>query len=273
MDYRDYTKLGLEREMKQLDFYKRSTRNKLDDELRIKTRSDGRKELYVKRAGGSLEYVSKRNAREAAGILNYHRACAMVEVLERAIAARKALIQNYLPPTSESIDLVVKDAYRSDVAQLIGAKDKTIRVRDKRLEICKTPSDNTFDRKHLTQQTKFGLNVRSRIEVLIAEALFDAGVIFRYEEELKLYDEKGRQQIRYPDFTIHCSNGQKIYWEHAGMYENADYAAHHDEKIRLYHLNDIFEPTNLIVTKESKDHVIDMEGVWRVINGLILPIV
>lgn len=272
MDLRDYVEIGLEFERRQLNYYRMAITKYVDGSVYLRTRKNAKDELYIKKGNEKAEYVKKSNANVAASIIMKHRAEVAITILEKSIKAREQLLKRYEPLNDKTIDSYLKKQYSKSILEELGSRNSKIRIHDKRLTICTTPSENAFERGAACQQTKFGLNVRSRIEVMIAEALFDAGITFRYEEELKLYDEKGHAQIRYPDFTIHCSDGRKIYWEHAGMYDNPDYAAKHNEKLKLYFLNDIVEPVNLIVTMENRAHELDMESIWRIITGLIKPV-
>lgn len=271
MDLRDYVKIGLEFEKRELEFYEKAIAKKVDGELRIKNKGEKR-EIYIKR-NDRLEYVNKEKIQEAARIVYYKRKVATVEILRKSINAREKLIAEYVPLNKDTLDQIMEKEYSREILDALSVRDEKVRIRDKRMEMCKKPSENKYETQGLVHQTKFGLNVRSRIEVMIAEALFDAGVSFRYEEELKLSDEMGQKQSRYPDFTIHCADGKKIYWEHAGMLDNPEYEARHNEKMHMFYINNIFEPNNLIVTMENASHELDMESIWRVINGMILPVI
>ena len=66
-----------------------------------------------------------------------------------------------------------------------------------------------------THITSWGLRVRSKSEVLIAEQLHINNIAFHYEEILSI----GSRKI-IPDFTIKKSDGGLIYWEHSGLTSN-----------------------------------------------------
>lgn len=97
---------------------------------------------------------------------------------------------------------------------------------------------------HLTEKQE---RVRSKSEVMIANALYRAGVPYRYECPLQL----GTQLI-YPDFTIlRISDRKEIYWEHLGMMDDAEYRNHALQRIRTYEENGIFPGDQLILTAET----------------------
>jgi hypothetical protein len=107
-----------------------------------------------------------------------------------------------------------------------------------------------------------GKRYRSKSELLIANALKDAGVPFRYECRLDL---KGYSSV-YPDFTVlNKRTGQVYYHEHLGMMENSDYLIKNLQKINAYEKNGIMQGKQLILTYESEHVNLDM----NVINNII----
>ncbi|WP_130608794.1 hypothetical protein [Fluviispira sanaruensis] len=92
--------------------------------------------------------------------------------------------------------------------------------------------------------TSFGLKVRSKSEVFIAEKLFEHKIDFRYEIPLS-----AEGKTYFPDFTIFI--GKKVfYWEHFGMLSNEDYLQKTKIKIVWYDKN---FPKKLIMTEECND--------------------
>ncbi|MBQ9243017.1 MAG: ATP-binding domain-containing protein [Proteobacteria bacterium] len=71
---------------------------------------------------------------------------------------------------------------------------------------------------NLIHKTKRGEMVRSKSEVIIADALFNAEIAYSYEGELKL----SNGATTHPDFTIHIG-GNSFYWEHLEMLQKEDY--------------------------------------------------
>ena len=262
-------KQGLEYEEKQLKRYQAIARRKTDATLQAKIRKDRKAELYICR-GKELSYVNKDTIQEAIKVASKYRAEAAVRLLTQSMEARKRFLSDYNALTEENIDKFVENkAYSSEVLGSRINRWAVNRIKDEKRKLCATPSENKLHCENLTLNTKFGLAVRTRIEVLIAEALYDAGCLFQYEKELKLYDGKGYPVVKYPDFTI-FHNDTVTYWEHAGMYGDSEYAARHDEKMHIYFINGIYQPKNLIVTMDGPDCEIDMEDIWRIIKTDIL---
>ncbi len=90
--------------------------------------------------------------------------------------------------------------------------------------------------------TSFGLKVRSKSEVFIAEKLFEKKIEFKYEIPLS-----AGGKTYYPDFTLYVGNNE-IYWEHFGMMSDETYAEKTEIKIKWYKKN---FPNKLIWTEES----------------------
>ena len=124
--------------------------------------------------------------------------------------------------------------------------------------------------------------VRSKSEVIIANALKAAGVPYRYEfpllvdrnaaDNYEASDNMGsahvtasvKSRAKTPDFydqdicqlhpDFYCLNlrtRQEFAWEHFGMMDDSKYAANATEKLELYAENDFFLGKNLIITMET----------------------
>ena len=118
--------------------------------------------------------------------------------------------------------------------------------------------------------------VRSKSEVIIANALKAAGVPYRYEfpllvdrnaadnmdtahdtasaksgsKDSDFYDQDICQL--HPDFyCLNLRSRQEFAWEHFGMMDDPEYAAHATEKLELYAENGFFPGKNLIITMET----------------------
>lgn len=109
-------------------------------------------------------------------------------------------------------------------------------------------SNRDFDNDNLV--TINGEIVRSKSEKIIADALFSAGIPYKYEENIKV-----NNSIYSPDFTIlHPITNKIIYWEHLGMLDNPEYISKVLRKLDMYTLNNINFHDNLILTFESSKY-------------------
>lgn len=129
-------------------------------------------------------------------------------------------------------------------------------------------NSSVFLQEGLIHRTSKGLAVRSKSELLIAEALLSAGVDFEYEKPLNLGGA-----IRYPDFTIEDEiSGRTVYWEHLGMLDQEDYRNRWEKKLAWYRANGVHSLNEakpgaavLITTVDSNGVGLDMAYVKRII--------
>jgi len=135
-----------------------------------------------------------------------------------------------------------------------------------------TQSENPFYREYLNQKTTFGLITRTRAEAMYAEQLYSAGFTIYYEKELLLTDGKGQIRRRYPDFTIPLAHGLIYYLEHKGMVLDSKYKKRDEETSELYYINGIYEPKNLLVTKDGPDGTFPAEDIARMIQYVLVPL-
>ena len=99
--------------------------------------------------------------------------------------------------------------------------------------------------------------VRSKSEVIIANALKTAGVPYRYEFQLLVdknpeFDAETDFCQLHPDFyCLNLRTRGEFAWEHFGMMDDPDYATRATEKLELYAENGFFPGKNLIITMET----------------------
>jgi hypothetical protein len=152
-------------------------------------------------------------------------------------------------------------------------RSETARRRTNLMTGCKMvevpqPRGSAFLQENLIHRTSKGLAVRSKSELLIAEALISAGLAFDYEKPLTLGG-----QTRYPDFTIEDEiSGRTVYWEHLGMLDRADYRASWEAKLAWYRAHSVRswdESTGssplLVTTTDSAQSGLDMVEVNKLI--------
>ena len=125
--------------------------------------------------------------------------------------------------------------------------------------------DKFFDEK-LIHKTARGELVRSKSEVIIADALFHNGLEYQYEPELLL-----EGKLKRPDFKIiDADTGEEWYWEHCGMMSDAKYAKRWKEKEKFYEKNGIVRGKNLIVTEEYDGEGLDSFKINEMIKEVFL---
>lgn len=128
--------------------------------------------------------------------------------------------------------------------------------------------------------TANGERVRSKSEVLIADALKRYGVPYRYEFPLKLREyntdksfdsDRMRNYTVYPDFMcLNVRTRGEFYWEHFGKMDDFEYQTNVLKKFNLYAKNEIFPGDNLIFTMEAGDVPLDTRVVEKLIKKYLL---
>jgi hypothetical protein len=130
------------------------------------------------------------------------------------------------------------------------------------------PKGSVFMQQGLIHRTSKGLAVRSKSELILAEAFLSAGVAFEYEKPLTLGGK-----TRYPDFTIEDEiSGRTFYWEHLGMLARKDYRLSWEKKLAWYRANGILPvdeaksgAPQLVTTTDSAESGLDLKQVNKII--------
>ena len=116
-----------------------------------------------------------------------------------------------------------------------------------------------------TEETLFGLLVRSKAEVMIATFLYENKIPFRYEEPLLL-----NGQIYCPDFTIRDPKTGAFFWyEHFGKMDDPRYVRDVFRKLVVYADNGIIPSVNLITTFETKNHKLSFPQIRSAVATVI----
>lgn len=126
-----------------------------------------------------------------------------------------------------------------------------------------------FLQEGLIHRTAAGVAVRSKSEVIVADALTAAGHFYHYEAPLTLSGH-----TRYPDFTINDEvSGRTVYWEHLGMLENERYRRDWERKLAWYRAGGVLPDTEgagpkgiLVTTTESSTAGFDSATVQAIIR-------
>lgn len=110
--------------------------------------------------------------------------------------------------------------------------------------------------------TDKGERVRSKTEILIANALYKNNVPYRYEAPLRL----NYYGVVHPDFTIlNIRCRKEMYWEHMGMLDDENYRNHALGRIVAYEKNGIFPGQGLILTHETSKNPINSKMIEKTI--------
>jgi len=125
---------------------------------------------------------------------------------------------------------------------------------------------NSLHEKDLIHDTRFGVRVRSKSELVITGMLEANKIPYRYEAELILGEKKF-----YPDFTILCPrSGKLMYWEHFGMMHVNEYREKAEKKVEKYIENGLLPFDNFIATYDKADGSINAKTIQNVIDFILL---
>ena len=117
----------------------------------------------------------------------------------------------------------------------------------------------------LVVPTKKGDMVRSKSEGMIADALFQAQIPYRYEAITPQL--KG---VGIPDFIVLSPYSRhEIVWEHFGMMDRPDYCRRASGKLKDYFDLGLIPDQNLICTYESKEHPLNLQSVEEQIKKIL----
>ncbi|MBE6005416.1 MAG: RNA helicase [Lachnospiraceae bacterium] len=120
-----------------------------------------------------------------------------------------------------------------------------------------------FYEDRLVHKTVRGELVRSKSEVIIANALHYHKLEYIYEPELVL-----EGKVKRPDFkVVDDDTGEEWYWEHCGMMDDPKYKKRWEDKKTFYKKNGIEEGKNLIVTYDENGSL-DSQKVEKIIDDI-----
>ena len=125
--------------------------------------------------------------------------------------------------------------------------------------------------------TDNGEQVRSKAEVIIANALKAAGIPYRYEFPVKMNLNAGVPsqaadfRTYHPDFyCLNLRTRKEFIWEHFGMMDDSEYSARTAEKLILFQKNGYFPGKNLIITMETSKTKISSRELKQIIQEYLI---
>ena len=269
MDIRDYIKASIDTDRKRLAHFRRQASSQVEGLLKKKINKRNNKvEYYLKLPNDdAYHYVGKKDNKRVLAIKSKKLAEKYVQILEHNIYYKEQVLTSLVSDLYDDVVNLLPFTYRPD-PKISGT------VEEKRRNRKIKQSENPFRREELKLETSFGLFVRTKGELVIAELLYSLGITFYYERSLTFtvtrFDEAGVpyqiQKTYYPDFTIPMKSGKAIYWEHKGLMKRAGYVERDILKETDYNANGIYQSHNLIVTSEGPNNEIDMDGIMRMVT-------
>lgn len=285
MDFRDYVQRSIAADQRLAKYYRTVAGPKQPLVLKCRYRSrKGTLEYYVRNVEtGEERYLGIKDYKKITALQRQKFAEQKLEILECNINTKAELCGLLLDDDMESVLASLPRAYRPNekleeaYAKALVAAGQT--TRSKAASEVKQ-SENPFKPENLKIRTSFGLFVRSKGELAIAEVLHGMDIRFYYEKALALQVQRREEtgvpyrarHTYYPDFTIPLRDGTAVYWEHQGLSADPNYAYRSAQKEVDYNQNGIFQAHNLIVTGEGPNNMIDMDGITRMIDGWLMPL-
>lgn len=135
----------------------------------------------------------------------------------------------------------------------------------------KSATQNTFlysPETHI-HNTKSGVKVRSKSEVIIADTLTKYGIPFEYEPLFEGRTEDGKRMN--PDFRIKCADGYVFIWEHWGLLIEISYCMQQGKKLNVYQKHGYVVGENLILTADDDKGGCNAQTIDEIVRTKILP--
>ena len=229
-----------------------------EGEVRVIKHNSGYQYYFRKKPSdknGSYMHVSERN--KAATLVQKRYDEQILAASKKQDAAIKRFLNIYDPECLKNIYSSLSDVRKKDVQAVILSDDEYVSKWE----------EYTYEHKSFAEDmpihyTDSGNRVRSKSEVMIANALLKEGIPYRYECPLKL----GTSLI-HPDFTIlRKSDREVLYWEHLGMMDDSEYTNRAIQRIRLYEEHGIYPGVHLILTMETVRQPINLEIIKNMIG-------
>ena len=256
---KEYILKSIELDTIRLNHYRKvHGRIRINGRLKCRSRRNGRELRYYYVSPDNKEtYLGKKKLKTIRNMQQKRLAETMIPIIENNIRLKEWFCEAYTDDDEAAVIETLPRAYRP--TEQTGTNGFP-------------QSENPYRRENLVIKTSFGLYVRTKSELQIAELLYSLGIEFYYERALTLWEgtEEFISRTFYPDFTIVRPDGREIYWEHKGMLSNAEYTERDINKEIIYNLNGIYQPHNLIVTAEGPNNEFDMEAVRRMVEGVLL---
>ena len=232
----------------------------------LKTKSAGRTEfihIYYENGIRRKKRI-KENSPEA--VLLIRKRCLETEksILDNNIGLLDTILKGFIPTSAGSIMAGIPENLREYFPTV--ACTATAYANEEMLKWAEADYEqSSFMPEAKIHTTSWGLKVRSKSELLLAEKYREKGIPFRYEQVIHI-----GKDIVVPDFTLLRVDMKLFYHEHCGMPGNKKYMDNHKRKLEIYESIGIVPWDNLIVTYDSKDGNLDLKIIESEINNRLI---
>lgn len=232
----------------------------------LKTKSAGRTEfihIYYENGIRRKKRI-KENSPEA--VLLIRKKCLETEksILDNNIGLLDTILKGFIPTGAGSIMAGIPENLREYFPTV--ACTATAYANEEMLKWAEADYEqSSFMPEAKIHTTSWGLKVRSKSELLLAEKYREKGIPSRYEQVIHI-----GKDIVVPDFTLLRVDMKLFYHEHCGMPGNKKYMDNHKRKLEIYESIGIVPWDNLIVTYDSKDGNLDLKIIESEINNRLI---
>lgn len=267
MNYLHITKEEMEIEETLLDIYKKLYEKMPAGRLTTK-RVKGRVYYYrVEKKSRKATYLPKENMKLILQLKQKRWLEESIKVLKENLHVQSQVLKKYNNYDGKSIQNRLSKSYSDAMLEEYEKRHVT----DLEAWSQESYRRNPYHEEHLRYETSFGLRVRSKSELLIAELLYKYGIPFRYDAAVRVCGWDGIWKTYYADFIIMLPTGEQILWEHMGLWGKEDYRKHAVGKLTDYFHHGYFMPNNLIITMDGPEGELDVTAMKRIIEGQLLP--
>lgn len=230
-----------------------------DGKLRVSKRKSTYQYYLITEKNNRLgKYLSKKNVPLITQLARKTYYKKLILVLEKEIKNFNSILANSNPDTVFQVYENLNEGLKPFISNVIKSEEQYA-AEWKKLDYAKKP----FRENEPQHITSFGLRVRSKSEILIAEALNRNHIPFRYEFPVTIK----KYGTVYPDF--YCLNPRthkEVIWEHFGLMDNQEYAEKALKKIEDYMESGFSCKKNLCFTMESTNNPLTLKQVNQAIQ-------
>ena len=232
----------------------------------------GRYQYYrmTAKTGRKGEFIPEEKMSVAAALAQRDYDKKMLAELQKQYAALERCLARYDVAPVENGFAALHLARRSLVAPLIYPDDDYV-SRWNSVEY----AGRRFEADAPMLMTARGERVRSKSELIIADALFRRGIPYRYEfpHKLRLVGIGGVGRGRvvvYPDFTcLNVRTRQEFVWEHFGLIDVPEYCQNMASKMEMYLQNGFCVGKNFLMTTETRERPLNSMMVEAMLEWLV----
>lgn len=247
----------------QLDILQKSLKKSPKESLRVQPHKKNFQYYIISKRGDTKgTYLPKKEMRKAAAIAqrDYNRATAAE--LKEQIATIDRFLAKYRPGAIDAAYTELHPGRRALVTPVREPDDEFIAA-----WLHHPYTGKPFEINAPEFYTSTGVRVRSKSEVIIADALSRAGIPFHYEYPTSV---KGWGTL-YPDFTcLDTRTREEIIWEHFGLMGDPDYTESTVQKIAHYTASGYTLGKNFIATFENAASPLSVKQVQAYIKSLLM---